>query len=234
MTSKELHRGVFISIEGGDGVGKSTQVERLAQWLEEHGRSVVRTCEPGGTALGKQIREMLLHSGEVSPRAEAMLYAADRAHHVSTVVRPHLAAGYVVITDRYLDSSVAYQGAARELGPNDVRNLSLWAVEGLLPDLTIVLDCDPRIGATRRRGRLGSLAEADRLERESYAFHDSVRAQFSALAAHEPERFAMIDASSPADDVFALVLAAVQERLPGIIAADKTTGTVRPDSPGRV
>ena len=132
--------GLFVTFEGGDGAGKTTQVRLLAEWLRERGHGVVETREPGGTELGRHIRRLLLHGGEVSPRAEALLYAADRAHDVATVIRPALDRGDVVVADRYVDSSVAYQGAARSLGKDEVRELSMWATESLIPDLTVFLD----------------------------------------------------------------------------------------------
>ena len=197
--------GLFLSFEGGDGVGKTTQIKRLAAVLEASGVDCMVTREPGGTELGTEIRRLLLHGGEVSPRAEALLYAADRAHHVETRLRPALARGVVVITDRYLDSSVAYQGAARSLGPQEVRDLSLWASQGLLPDLTILLDADPGIAA-RRAGRRAAL---DRLERQPGSFHTALREEFLALASAEPERFVTIDADRSVDEVAAQVTAAV-------------------------
>ncbi len=144
--------GLFVAFEGGDGAGKSTQSQLLAAWLAEQGAEVVQTREPGGTTLGRTLRELVLHGqdGSVSPRAEALIFAADRAHHVATVVRPALDRGAVVLTDRYLDSSVAYQGAARQLGHDEVRALSLWAVEGLVPDLTVLLDVSSAEGRARR------------------------------------------------------------------------------------
>ena len=144
--------GTFISFEGGDGVGKSTQLRLLALWLADGGHEVVATREPGGTPLGVALREAVMHGDHVAPRAEALIYAADRAHHVATVVRPALERGAVVLTDRYLDSSVAYQGTGRDLGADEVERLSLWAVEGLLPDLTVLLDLDPAVGMSRLTG----------------------------------------------------------------------------------
>lgn len=185
-------RGLFVTLEGGDGVGKSTHARRLEQRLVERGEEVVRTREPGGTLLGAQIRELVLHGDHVDARAEALLYAADRAHHIATVVRPALERGAVVIQDRYLDSSIAYQGAARDLGADEVRELSLWATRGLLPDLTILLDLDPAEG-NRRMG--AGRAKLDRLESEGASFHERVRAEFLQLAAAEPERFLVVDAS---------------------------------------
>ena len=194
-------RGLFVAFEGGDGAGKSTQSALLAAWLEERGVEVVRTREPGGTALGRTLRELVLHGqdGSVSPRAEALIFAADRAHHVATVVRPALERGAVVLTDRYLDSSVAYQGAARRLGHEEVRDLSLWAVEGLLPDLTVLLDVPSEEGRARR----GTVH--DRLEREADTFHDRVRQGFLDLAAGEPGRYLVLDATGPAEELAAAV-----------------------------
>jgi dTMP kinase len=185
--------GLFITFEGIDGVGKSTQADLLEDFLIAAGRNVVRTIEPGGTELGQEIRHLLLHrKGEVAPRAEALLYAADRAHHVATKVRPAIAAGDVVLGDRYFDSSVAYQGAGRELDRTEVRNISLWAVEGLLPDLTILLDLDAEV-ALSRRNQTGTAP--DRLEREKVDFFEAVRHAYLELAAAEPERFLLVDAS---------------------------------------
>jgi dTMP kinase len=156
---------------------------------------VVRTREPGGTEVGVLIRDIVLHHpGEIAARAEALLYAADRAHHVETIVRPALARGDVVIQDRYLDSSVAYQGAGRVLGRDEVRDLSLWATGGLLPDLTVLLDLDPALA----RGRLDADDKPfDRLESEQDDFHSRVRTEFLAIASAEPARFLVLDASRP-------------------------------------
>lgn len=195
--------GVFITLEGGDGSGKSTQAELLAAWLGEQGRTVMRTREPGGTDVGVEIREIVLHHrGHIAPRAEALLYAADRAHHIETAVRPALARGEVVIQDRYIDSSVAYQGAGRVLGGDDVRTLSMWAAEGLLPNLTVLLDLDETVA----RGRLDAAEKRfDRLEAEKGAFHARVRAAFLALADAEPDRFLVVDAALPVDDIAAQI-----------------------------
>jgi dTMP kinase len=184
--------GLFISLEGIDGVGKSTQSDLLEEFLRTVGREVVRTFEPGGTELGQEIRHLLLHrKGDVAPRAEALLYAADRAHHIATKVRPALDRGEVVITDRYLDSSVAYQGVGRALKAEDVRAISMFAVEGLLPDLTILLDLDAAAAAERRN----TTGEApDRLEREKIEFFEAVRLAFLDMAAAEPKRWLVVDA----------------------------------------
>lgn len=200
---------MFLTLEGGDAAGKTTQAIALERWLTGLGRTVVRTREPGGTPLGVEIRGLLLHGDHVAPRAEALLYAADRAHHVATVVRPALERGDVVVQDRYLDSSVAYQGAGRVLDPEEVRGLSTWATEGLLPDLTILLDLDPAAARARR----GDRAAEDRLESEEDDFHARVRAAFLALAAASPGRFVVVDAARPADEVAATIRAAVEPRL---------------------
>ena len=184
--------GIFISFEGIDGVGKSTQADLLEEHLRERGREVIRTLEPGGTELGQEIRHLLLHrKGDVDARAEALLYAADRAHHVATKIRPALESDIDVITDRYLDSSVAYQGAGRVLGAQEVRDLSIWATRGLLPQLTVLLDLD----ADAARDRRNSTGDApDRLEREKLDFFEAARNAYLSLAADEPERFLVLDA----------------------------------------
>ncbi len=199
--------GLFITLEGGDGSGKSTQAGLLADWLAGQGRTVLRTREPGGTPVGVLIRDIVLHHrGEVAPRAEALLYAADRAQHINTAVRPALDRGEVVIQDRYLDSSVAYQGAGRVLGGAEIRDLSLWAAEGLLPHLTILLDLDETVA----RGRLDDANKRfDRLEAEKADFHSRVRASFLELAAAEPERFLVVDAAEPVDTIAATIRARV-------------------------
>ncbi|GAA3605465.1 dTMP kinase [Agrococcus terreus] len=204
--------GAFITLEGGDGSGKSTQAALLQAWLEAEGRTVVRTREPGGTELGGEIRRLVQHTeGHVAPRAEALLYAADRAHHVATLVRPALERGEVVLQDRYLDSSVAYQGAGRELEPDEIRELSLWAADGLLPDLTILLDLPPVQGRERMAGRED--APYDRLEEAGEAFAERVREAYLVLAAAEPERFAVVDASGSPEAVHERVVSHVRAML---------------------
>ena len=195
--------GLFVSFEGGDGAGKSTQIRLLAQWLEAAGHTVVLTFEPGGTPLGTLLRDAVLHGAHVGARAEALLYAADRAHHVDVVVRPALARGDVVLTDRYLDSSVAYQGVGRGLGARDVEQLSLWATEGLLPALTVLLDIDPVAGLARVTG------EPDRLERAGDDFHRRTREAFLARAAAEPGRWLVLDATVPPEELAAAIRARV-------------------------
>ena len=204
--------GAFITLEGGDGSGKSTQAVLLQSWLEEHGRTVVRTREPGGTELGTEIRRLVQHTeGHIAPRAEALLYAADRAHHIATLVRPALERGEIVLQDRYLDSSVAYQGAGRELDGQQIRDLSLWATDGLLPQLTILLDIDPAAGRERMAGRAD--APYDRLEDTGIDFAERVRAAYLELAKAEPTRFAVVDASGSPEAVHAIVVSHVRAML---------------------
>jgi dTMP kinase len=193
--------GLFVSFEGGDGAGKSTQVRALADWLTDVGRAVLVTFEPGDSALGRVLRDAVLHGEDIDPRTEALLYATDRAHHVASVVRPALAAGAVVITDRYLDSSVAYQGVGRELGADTIERLSLWATDGLLPDLTVLLDLDPRAGLAR------ITREPDRIERGGDEFHAITRQAFLTRAAADPGRFLVLDATRPAEDLAAAIRA---------------------------
>jgi dTMP kinase len=202
--------GLFIAFEGGEGAGKSTQARRLADALSARGYEVVLTFEPGATTLGGQIRQLLLDQAntQMSPRTEAMLYAADRAQHVGEVIRPALERGAVVITDRYVDSSLAYQGGGRTLDQAEVRRLSRWATDGLAPDLTVLLDIDPEIGLRRSTG------PGDRLESEALAFHQRVRAAFLDIARHGRDRYLVIDVTNaPADEVQGVLLDRVLSRL---------------------
>ncbi len=201
--------GLFVAFEGGEGAGKSTQVRLLSKALKSGGRDVVTTHEPGDTPVGKRLREILLghETGALDPRTESLLYAADRAEHVASVVRPALDRGAVCITDRYIDSSIAYQGAGRTLDPADIARISEWASGGLWPDLTIVLDIDPAVGLTRFS------APADRLEAEPLAFHQRVREHFLALSRQNPHRYLVVDATDSVDAVSATLLAAVESRL---------------------
>jgi len=203
-------RGIFIAFEGGEGAGKSTQSTLLTDWLVARGHKVTVTFEPGDTPVGKQLRGLLLghETGELSPRTEALLYAADRAEHVAAVVRPALGRGDVVITDRYVDSSLAYQGAGRELTVDEVEQLSSWATDGLTPELTVLLDIDPEIGLSRFD------APADRLEAEPLNFHQRVRQQFLDLAAREPSRYLVLEATGTPDEIHA----AVRARLEALLA----------------
>lgn len=191
--------GLFITFEGGDGTGKSTQVRLLTQWLVEQGRGVVTTREPGGTGVGTALRDIVLHHrGEIDPRAEALLYAADRAQHIGTLVRPALERGDVVVQDRYIDSSVAYQGAGRVLDGSEIKRISLWATGDLIPDLTVLLDLPGDVA----RARLAKEQKTfDRLENEHDDFHERVRASFLALAAAEPKRFLVVDATQDIDQI---------------------------------
>jgi len=199
--------GLFISFEGIDGVGKSTQADLLETWLKAQGKTVVRTLEPGGTEVGVEIRKILLHHrGDLAPRAEAALFAADRAHHVASKIRPALERGEVVITDRYFDSSVAYQGAGRELSQTEVRDLSLWAVGGLLPDLTVLLDLPADVARNRRNG---SGTEPDRLESEKIEFFEIARQAYLDLARAEPNRFLVIDAAATVEQMQEQIVAKV-------------------------
>jgi len=192
-------RGVLVAFEGGDGAGKSTQIARLTRWLTAQGRDFVVTREPGGTDLGERVRDVLLHGGAVSARAEALLFAADRAQHVDTVIRPALDAGQDVITDRFMDSSIAYQGAGRDLDAAEIRTLSLWATGGLQPDLTVLLDVPVDVARARRQ-RL-----ADRMEAEPTDFHERVRAHFLALAAAAPERYLVVDGAAESGQIAEIV-----------------------------
>ncbi|MGY0007183.1 dTMP kinase [Micromonospora sp. I033] len=205
--------GLFVVFEGGEGAGKSTQLAALADRLRGQGRDVVVTREPGATGIGERIRSLVLEtSGDEapSPRSEALLYAADRAHHVATVVRPALIRGAVVISDRYVDSSLAYQGAGRTLPVQEVSWLSSWATGGLKPDLVVLLDVDPRTGMSRVDSRNQG---ADRLEAESLAFHERVRYAFLDLAAADPKRYLVLDASRPVEEIAAAVARRVDEFL---------------------
>jgi len=199
-------QGVFIAFEGGEGTGKSTQSKLLKKWLEKEGEEVVLSREPGGTDLGQGLRKILLghETGAISPRAEALLYAADRAHHVFSLIRPALDRGDVVITDRYFDSSIAYQGAGRVLQPNEVARISRWATESLFPTLTIIIDMPADVG-------LGRLKSRDRLEAEPLAFHERVRNEFLQIAAMDPERYLIVDGLQEIDDIHEQIISRVGE-----------------------
>lgn len=202
--------GFFIALEGGDGAGKSTQVEALADWIRAKGHEVVVTREPGATPVGKRLRSILLDvsSAGLSNRAEALLYAADRAEHIDSVVRPALERGAIVISDRYIDSSVAYQGAGRDLSPTEIARISRWATSGLVPHLTVLLDVDPETARER-------FTEApDRLESEPPAFHARVRSGFLTLAAADPTRYLVVDAGQEPESITTVVRHRLDQLLP--------------------
>jgi dTMP kinase len=207
--------GVFVAFEGGDGTGKSTQARMLADWLRtDQGHSVVLTREPGATAIGVRLRELLLENGsDLGPQAEALLFAADRAHHVASLVRPALERGDIVVTDRYIDSSVAYQGAGRDLDGDEIARMSRWATDGLVPDLTVLMDVDPLISKARR-ARDAARAGEDRLESLPDDFHAKTRARFLELARREPYRYLVVDAGMSVDDIQQLVRRRVRDLLP--------------------
>ena len=224
-------RGVFITFEGGDGSGKSTQIQSVREWFESRGREVIVTREPGGTELGTEIRRLVQNGPEdVDARTEALLYAADRAYHVATVIGPALERGAVVLGDRYIDSSLAYQGAARSLGVDEIASLSAWATQGLYPSLTFLLDLPPEVGARRRTDA------PDRMERESMDFHERVRHQYLRLADAEPERIVVIDAVGTVDEVFSEIRGVLVERFEGGVATideavDAPSGALAQDTP---
>ena len=197
---------MFVTFEGIDGSGKSTQAELLSSRLEQEGLDVLATREPGGTPLGEGLRELVLHGEDMTAWAEALLYAASRAQHVEEVIRPALERGAWVVCDRYLDSSVAYQGVGRGLGLDRVLELNLAAVGGLLPERTFLLDLDPGELSARLAG------EHDRLEREAFDFHERVREGYRELASRDPERYVVLDAARPPDELAEEVYGALRVR----------------------
>ncbi|MDQ0729438.1 dTMP kinase [Arthrobacter sp. B1I2] len=215
--------GVFIAFEGGDGAGKSTQAARLASALESRGYTVLCTREPGGTPVGEKLRSLVLDhgNGDIDAHTEALIFAASRAAHATQVIRPALGRGEIVLTDRYIDSSVAYQGAGRNLGLDAVRTVNEWATSGLQPHLTVLLDVDPRLGRSRRTA--GQAAE-DRLESEADEFHTRIRDAFLNLAASRPESYLVLPAHLPIDELAARILARVDTLLAVPAAAAATDG----------
>lgn len=208
--------GVFVCFEGGEGAGKSTQAGLLAEWLTGEGCSVVSTYEPGDTEVGRRLRRIVLDpaTGVLSDRTEVLLYAADKAEHVDALVLPALRRGEVVITDRYVDSALAYQGAGRALAAAEVEPVMRWATGGLRPHLTVLLDLEPQAG-------LGRFEERDRIEAESIEFHQRVRAAFLELAADDDEHYLVLDARAPVAEIHA----AVTERLTPLLGqAARTEG----------
>lgn len=206
--------GIFVCFEGGDGAGKSTQSRALGDWLEAEGYTVVRTFEPGDTPVGKILRGIVLDpaTGELDDRTEALLYAADKAEHVATVVRPALDRREVVITDRYVDSALAYQGAGRVLAPGEVTAVNRWATGDLRPHLTVTLDLAPSAA-------LGRFAERDRIEGQPHDFHERVRQAFLDLAGADPDHYLVLDARASVDEI----AQAIRERVRPLLAqADRT------------
>ena len=200
--------GVFVCFEGGEGSGKSTQSALLRDWLQEQGYAVLLTFEPGDTIVGRELRRIVLspETGQLSDRTETLLYAADKSEHVDTVVLPALARGDVVITDRYVDSTLAYQGAGRSLVADEVEHVARWATHDLRPHLTVVLDLEPRHG-------LGRFAGRDRIEAESVEFHERVREAFVAMAKADPDHYVVLDARADIDEIATHIQAAVMPLL---------------------
>ncbi|WP_083751097.1 dTMP kinase [Kribbella sp. ALI-6-A] len=203
--------GLFIALEGGEGAGKSTQAALLVKWLQERGQHVLLTREPGATDLGKTLRQIVLDpaTGDISHRAEALIYAADKAEHVDSVIKPALKAGSVVITDRYVDSALAYQGSGRDLDVSDVERVNRWATDDLRPNLTVLLDLPPKSG-------LGRFEERDRIEAQSADFHERVRAAFLELAAAEPQHYLVVDATQDREQIAEQIQARLLPMLPKV------------------
>ena len=195
----------FVTFEGGDGTGKSTQILALEKYLVQRGRSCLVTREPGGTSLGKLLRQVLLEVSDhdIAASTELFLYLADRAQHVSEVIRPALAAGRIVLSDRFTDSTLAYQGYGRGIDLNLLRRFNDVADGGVQPDMTILMDCPVAVGLARtsRRPSVDGKPGQDRFEREAIEFHEKIRAGFLAMARAEPARFRVVDSSRPADEV---------------------------------
>ena len=203
MNAAAPYPGFFISFEGGDYTGKSTQVKLLMQALAVRGAAAIATFEPGGTLLGQKLRREVMHGEDLDPHTEALLYAADRACHVQTIIKPHLQAGEIVVSDRYLDSSLAYQGIGRGLGLEKVAEISRWATNNLLPDLTILLDGDPEVLVARRTER------PDRMESAGLAFHQAVRQAFLQIAERDRQRIKVLDATRGVTEIHQQVLSLI-------------------------
>lgn len=203
MNAATPYPGFFISFEGGDYTGKSTQVKLLMQALATRGAAAIATFEPGGTGLGQRLRREVMHGEDLDPYTEALLYAADRAWHAQTVIKPHLQAGEVVVSDRYLDSSLAYQGIGRGLGLERIEEISLWATGNLRPDLTILLDGDPEVLVARRTER------PDRMEAAGAEFHQAVRKAFLQIAERDKQRIKVLDATADVEEIHQQVLSLV-------------------------
>ncbi|MBE1588700.1 dTMP kinase [Nonomuraea angiospora] len=222
--SAEAVPGLFVAFEGGEGSGKTTQSRLIAIWLRDQGYDVVQTREPGSTKVGMRLRAILLDAAErgLSARSEALLYAADRAEHVEKVIRPALYRGSLVITDRYVDSSLAYQGAGRALDPEDVSKINAWATGGLVPHLTVLIDTPPQVGLTRLGGA------ADRIESEPLDFHERVRKEFRALAAAAPERYLVVDGTLAPEEITRQIQDRIRDILPDPVPqeSEDATGTM--------
>ncbi|QDP95141.1 dTMP kinase [Microlunatus elymi] len=201
-------RGLFVVFEGGDGSGKSTQTALLCDWLAATGRSYLKTFEPGDSTAGQLIRRIVLDpsTGELAAKAEALLYAADKAHHLDAVVRPALARGEVVVCDRYVDSMLAYQGGGRDLDPGELETLARWATDDLRPDLTVLLDGDPA-------ELVAAMVKKDRIEAAGVDFHRAARARFLALAASDPDHYLVLPAREDRESI----AAAVRDRVAALL-----------------
>ena len=218
-SAERLGAGFFIAIEGGDGSGKTTQIKRISRALADDGYHVESTREPGGTELGTKIRSVLFDSDRPSTRTEALLFAADRAHHVASLVDPNLDEGNIVITDRYIDSTIAYQAAGRNFDEKTILALSRWATQGLVPHLTIVLDIEPEAAAER----MGKRGQSNYLDEENQQFHQRVRQTYLSRAHKEPDRYVVLDASVGADELTERILEAIRRRLPQTLAGREST-----------
>ncbi|NLS10413.1 dTMP kinase [Nesterenkonia sp. MY13] len=218
---QQSHRGLFIVLEGGEGAGKTTQLKLLGEWFTQTGHEVISTREPGGTEIGERIRALVLEhdQGEVDPRTEALLFAASRAAHVTQKISPALASGTVVLCDRYVDSSLAYQGAGRGLGVEGVAEINDWATEGLKPDLTVLLDVDPALSAQRRAARDAGAA-GDRIESADLEFHTTLRQAFLDRAAAAPERYLVLDATETPEQIHRRIT----ERLAPLLDSEEVAG----------
>lgn len=212
--TKPVSGGLFVSFEGAEGAGKTTQIAHVVRALRSEGRTVVTVREPGGTRLSEAIRALLLgrDGPPIEPWSELLLYVAARAQLVEEVIRPALARGAVVLADRYVDASVAYQGGGRRLGSERVRTLNHWATRGLRPDLTILLDLDPRVGLERVRSGRGA-ESLDRIEREALDFHRRVRSAYRRESRRDASRIALFDATRPAAELGEEILTSIRARL---------------------
>ncbi|MDX1511895.1 MAG: dTMP kinase, partial [Nitriliruptorales bacterium] len=223
---ESVGRGLFVAFEGGEGAGKSTQIRLLRAAIEREGHDAIVTREPGGSELGERLRTILLDpASEIDPRAETMLYAAARAQHVDEVLRPALEKGAVVLSDRFLDSSIVYQGIVREMGDIQVEQLNLWGTGGLVPDLVVVLDIDAEEGLRRASESPENEGSIDRLEAEGIEFHRRVNDAFRRRADLDPGRYLVIDASLPVEEIHSRVRDAVLGRL-------RANGDDLPDTEG--